>query len=160
MLFFLQALSTLEHVSNNYTRGVIISLRDNLDPLNEHSDAECLDALARVHLNSFNAQRSSSEATSRSLSLHGDRGQIIRSSASSSETATHSDLENKFMVTLDTPVSAGGQNFSNGQRQLLGMARTLLRQGGVVIMDEATSSIDQVSIFNKCLLKKGPLLKS
>lgn len=57
-----------------------------------------------------------------------------------------SETEGKVIITLDSDVSAGGQNFSNGQRQLLAMARALLRQSAVVIFDEATSSIDKVCI--------------
>jgi len=45
------------------------------------------------------------------------------------------------VITLDSAVSAGGLNFSSGQRQLLSMARALLRGNNVVIMDEAVSRI-------------------
>ncbi|KAK0627525.1 hypothetical protein B0T14DRAFT_493599 [Immersiella caudata] len=87
------------------------TLRDNLDPLDEHGETERADVLGRV-LGGHNSGGGSS------------------SSGSSAE------------FTLDSPVDAGGKNLSQGQRQLVGLGRAILRRSPVVIMDEATASID------------------
>lgn len=58
----------------------------------------------------------------------------------------------KLPLQLDTPVHERGARLSIGQRQLIIFSAVLLADPKIVILDEATSSVD---IFSEILIQKA-----
>lgn len=79
------------------------SLRRNLDPFDQYSDAELWQALQDVELK---------------------------------------ETISEMAAGLNTKVSDEGSNFSIGQKQLLCLARAIVKNNRIMILDEATANID------------------
>jgi len=55
-------------------------------------------------------------------------------------------MKNKFEAGgLDSEIKEGGENLSAGEKQLLCIGRTILKKNKIILIDEATSSIDSVT---------------
>ncbi|CAH7688816.1 hypothetical protein BY996DRAFT_4577718 [Phakopsora pachyrhizi] len=107
------------------------TIRWNMDPFSEHDDNQIWDALRRVGMAAPSIESSlNSNCSSQNLSP-----------------STLTQREISFITSLDTEVQDGGRNFSLGQRQLLAIARAILKlqESSVLILDESTASLDAES---------------
>jgi ATP-binding cassette, subfamily C (CFTR/MRP), member 1 len=105
------------------------TIRTNLDPFNEHTDLELWSALRQADL------------VDKEAGTGAETGGVVTTTPAVDENGEKAG-ERQGRINLDSTVEEEGLNFSLGQRQMMALARALVRGSQIIVCDEATSSVD------------------
>lgn len=119
-------------------------LRSNVDPLHLHSDEDIMMALYESSflstLRAISREVESSE--SETAAPKGTETSPVAQTSSERRIDWSRGVENTITDVLSFPIEDSGSNLSFGQRQLLCLARALLKRSDFILIDEVSASLD------------------
>lgn len=119
------------------------TLKTNLDPFEEFSINELIDCLKDLNIEEYFDLNLIDESLSRTIGIMSDLKDNTLLLTPQDEVCINKLTKSERL--LEVKINSKGSNLSQGQRQLISIGRAILRKPKILLMDEATASIDEKS---------------